>query len=290
LLFVNPYSGTKKGLVFAEHAKTFLIAQKINFKEIISDYVGHFSEVILKTDLVNFDLLVIIGGDGTMSEIVNSIFQKTDSQHPPLLLLPAGGGNALNHDLESLDFAKTLQKIKKPNFQKIDIIKLSSEAKIYYSFNIVGWGLVSEITKSSEKLRFLGGLRYFLAAIIHIFKNPKHKAKIFIDNKEYSGNFCFAFFSNTKFTGKSMKMSPLASLTDGKIDMVLVHHQPFWKLLSIFPKIFDGSHINAKEVIYIQSDKAKLESEVSQLVVDGESIFTSPFKVEIIPQALKIII
>lgn len=277
-------------MVFSKEAKSFFHNHKIEFTEIVSEYIGHFSNVILQTNLSNFDLLVIIGGDGTMSEIVNSIFQKTDNQHPPLLLLPAGGGNALNHDLESLDFTKTLLKIKEPNFQKIDIIKLSSEAKIYYSFNIVGWGLVAEITKSSEKLRFLGGLRYFLAAIIHIFKNPKHKAKIFIDNVEYSGNFCFAFFSNTKFTGKSMKMSPLASLTDGKIDMVLVRHQPFWKLLSIFPKIFDGSHINAKELIYIQSDKAKLESEGSQLVVDGESIFTSPFEVEIIPQALKIII
>ena len=117
LLLVNPFSGSKKGLVYSEKVKKFLDAEALKYVEVISQNIGFFAGWISQNSLSEFQLIVIIGGDGTMNEIINAIFKNRITDYPPLYLLPAGSGNALNHDLENLDLEKALLKIKNPKLK-----------------------------------------------------------------------------------------------------------------------------------------------------------------------------
>lgn len=291
LLLVNPYSGKKEGKKLAEKVKDFVINDStIQLKIVESEYVGHFKKYILENDLSGYSMIVVIGGDGTMSEIVNAICHKNASFQPPILLLPAGGGNAFNHDLMNLDFEKALHKILNPVEKTIDILAIKTSTESYYSFNVVGWGMVAQINQLSEKLRWLFGLRYTVSALIKIFQNPVFKGKLIIDGKEVNEKFSFILMLNTQHTGKAMKMAPFASLEDGLVDVIYVKHVSLFTLLSVFPQIFTGKHIHSKHINYVQCANVELQSGPQTLVVDGEPILSTPFSLKVMKQQLKVIV
>lgn len=290
LLFVNPYSGKKLGLEYAQKIKDFLQDKDFLIDEVISERTGFLHEYMLKNDLSSYEMIGIVGGDGTMSEVVNAIFQKDAVKNPPLLLFPAGSGNAFNHDLMNLDFEKSLQKIISPKYKKIDVLEYRNATQKYYSFNIIGWGLVSQITQTSETLRWMPDVRYTLAAVWNIFKNPKFRGKITVGIEKFEGDFCFVLLCNTKFTGKAMKMAPFADLEDGLVDVLIIKHLSMLTLLQLFPLIFSGKHIESENLTFRQSSKITVEAEPSALVVDGEIMLTTPYTVEVKHQSLLVVV
>ncbi|MFD2519571.1 diacylglycerol/lipid kinase family protein [Emticicia soli] len=290
LLLVNPYSGSGKSLAACEYLKKKLT--DYTFNTIVSQYKGHFADFLSKEDLNQYEKIIIFGGDGTMHEVTNGIAEKGAT--PPMLLFPCGGGKALNHDINNLDWESSLQKFKVNNTKLIDIFKLrfadTTDAQPLYGFNVIGWGLVSYINATAEKLRWVGGLRYSLAAIIHIFKNPSFEAKVVVDDEVFTGNFCFVLACNTQHTGKAMKIAPLAVLDDGLLDVLVIKHVPFYHLLRLFPLIFSGKHIHSPLVIYKKARKFSIDAEPLSLVLDGEVKGQTPLQAEVLPNKLNMIV
>ena len=114
---------------------------------------------------------------------------------------------------------------------------------IYYSFNLVGWGVPTDSNVLAEKLRWMGGLRYSVSAIFEVLKGKKRIATLIVDGKEYKEDFVFIIACNTIHTGKAMKMAPHAKLNDGLIDLIIVRKTSRIKLLKLFPKLFIPIHV-----------------------------------------------
>lgn len=291
LLLANPYSGSGKSLAACEYLKQKLPGYEFN--TIISQHKGHFISFLQKEDLNQYEKIIIFGGDGTMHEVTNGIAEKGHT--PPLLLFPCGGGKALNHDINNLDWESSLQKLKQNNTKQIDIFKVQFpkapvNEQMIYGFNIIGWGLVSNINSTSEKLRWLGGLRYSMAAIIHIFKNTSFKGKVVIDEEVYEGHFSFVLACNTQHTGKAMKIAPLAALDDGLLDILVIKHVPFYHLLRLFPLIFSGRHIHSPLVIYKKAKRFSIDAEPMTLAIDGEVKGQTPFQAEVLGNQVNMIV
>jgi diacylglycerol kinase family enzyme len=291
LLLVNPYSGSGKSLAACEYLKQEL--REYEFNTIISRYKGHFVDFLQKEDLNPYEKIVIFGGDGTMHEVTNGIAGKGST--PPLLLFPCGGGKALNHDIDNLTWESSLQKFRQNYIKQIDIFKVqfpeaTTNERMFYGFNIIGWGLVSNINLMAEKLRWLGGLRYSIAAIIHIFKNPKFTGKVVVDQEVFTGDFSFVLACNTQHTGKAMKIAPLAALDDGLLDILVIRHVSFYHLLRLFPLIFSGRHIHSPLVIYKKARKFSIEAAPVTLVIDGEVKGETPLHAEVSGNKLTMIV
>ena len=109
----------------------------------------------------------------------------------------------------------SLSRLEKGQMKEVDIFEVKTPHETIFAFNVLGFGLVSQINATSERLRWMGGLRYSIAALPHIFKNPRFRAQVEVDGQIWEGDFCFVLISNTIHTGKSMKMSPKALLDDG---------------------------------------------------------------------------
>ena len=88
-----------------------------------------------------------------MHEAVNGLLKRDEIRDIPIGLLPAGSGNSLLHDIGKFDIKTTLNKILNHNTQTIDVLKITSSDMIYYSINLVGWGMVNEIGILAEKMR-----------------------------------------------------------------------------------------------------------------------------------------
>ena len=299
LLIVNPVSGNKNYKKILPDTQNIL--QK-NFKliEIIqSKYKGHIEKIVKNYNFSKIDSICLIGGDGTFHEAVNGMMNRIDNNKIPLALIPCGSGNSLCRDLNLLNPLKAAKNISKKNKMNIDILKITDyNKKIIYSFNIVGWGMVANIGIKAEKYRWLGTSRYTLLSLSEIiFKKTYFANIIYFDknNIEIKGEnkeeLMFIMIANTVHTGKGMKIAPNAKLNDGLVDLLLIKNVSRSRLFKLMPKLFSGEHIKDHNVTYKQVRKIIFNSKnKNKLNIDGEIKGMSPFKLEIIPQALEIFI
>jgi len=290
-LVVNPHGGTKKGLAILEKVKPVFkeAGAKIDIKE--TRYAGHARVMINSLPFDGYDGFCAIGGDGTMHELVNGMLTRQDKKKIPLGLITGGTGNSFMHDLNCLDPVVAAKRIVQNRLRKLDVAKVDAAGETIYGFNIVGWGLPTDINILAEKLRWLGGQRYNAASIIEVIKNTVRLAKITIDGQNIAGDYGFILGCNTIHTGNAMKMAPLAEFDDGLIDLIVVRKAGRLKLLSLFTKIFKGGHVGDPVVHYYQVKEFSIVPlEDHTLNIDGELVGSTPIHVKMMPGAVQVLV
>ena len=92
------------------------------------------------------DLVIVLGGDGTMHDVVNALYAN-NRLDIPVLLFPAGSGNAFNHDFDSLTYKKAADRLRQFRIMDIDLLEVKYNDQSCISFNMIGWGLVNSISQ-----------------------------------------------------------------------------------------------------------------------------------------------
>ena len=292
LIIYNPVSGTKSNKAMISQLLNYYKLNNINYFLLKTEYKNHAKEFCANNSLVEYDDLIVCGGDGTFNEVINGVVINKNKKIPRLGFLPGGTGNSFMHDLNAVDPNKAINKIIKNNSDTLDILKLTYNNKTIYSFNIVGWGLVTDILILAEKMRFLKSIRYNVASLFYILTAKGKKIKFIIDNnKIYNEKYLFILICNTIHTGKGMKAAPKAKFNDGQLDIVSVKSQiSFFQLIKLFTKIFTGKHIHSPFVDYINAQTINLIPENNEVLnVDGDARGGTPVKVEILKNKLSII-
>ena len=276
-LLVNPKGGHKRGLEIYEKVKHIFSSAGTNITVLHTEYAGHAFDFANTLDFVGYDGLCAIGGDGTMYELINGMLKRDDNHKIPIGLITGGTGNSFMYDVDCLDPIDAAKRIVQHKLRPLDIAKVNANGELFYSFNIIGWGLATDAGKLAEKLRWLGGVRYDVASIIEVLKGKDRIATLTLDKEVIKENFIFIIGCNTIHTGKAMKMAPLAQLNDGKIDLIIVRKTSRINLLKLFPKLFSGDHIKSPLVEYrqVQNFSISLE-ETNDLTIDGEIIGMTP--------------
>lgn len=271
LFLVNPFAGKGNALNTAQNAIAVMQQNGFDTHLLVSKTQGDLARFVHQFKSDDISKIAILGGDGTMHEVINAIMQEPVWLSVPILLFPCGTGNAFNYDLDCLTSKKATQLLLTGTDKLIDIAEVKTNGTSIWSFNIVGCGLVAHINLLAEKLRWLGSARYTIASLIKILVNPSIKAKITLNNEVMEKDFCFLFACNTRYTGKAMELAPLAKLNDGLIDFLIVEKASRLQLLLLFPKVFSGKHMNSPILKYVQSKHIKIETDTPQLVnIDGE--------------------
>jgi len=288
LIITNPTSGLKKGLLILEQVILKLNQNNIQYYSFISKYKHHALDYILNENILQYKNIIIIGGDGTYNEVINGILQREDNYRPILGFIPAGSGNSLMHDLNCLDPHEAISNILNFNVKKLDVMKLNLKNKIEYAFNIVGWGMATDIGVLSEKLRWLGPSRYTIASLLHIVKLNKRLCNIIIDNKEYNNHYIFILVCNTIHTGNAMMAAPRAKIDDGLLDIIILNKDiSRFKLLQLLPLLFKGKHIKSSYVDYKTGKRIKLHPRIDEILnIDGEIKSYTPISISVLKNEL----
>ena len=290
LLIANPKSGIKNN---NELVNIVINKFKENSIEITlnkTEYPGHAIELAKNCNFSEFSSICAVGGDGTLNEVLNGVLKRNDKKKIPIGLIPGGTGNSFMKTLEFLDPIKAITQIIKNKTRPVDVIKVNCPGQVYYSLNLVGWGMATDISVFAEKLRILGQQRYNIASIFEIIKNKKRPASLILDGKEINNDFCFIIACNTKYVGKGMKMAPEADLEDGLIDVIIVRKTSSLRLFSVFPKLFNGSHIFSPLCEYIQVKSLEINPVInSPLNIDGEIIGETPAKLNVLPKYIDLL-
>jgi len=289
IIIFNPKSGPKSSLKILNSIVPIFEKNNIQLNIINTEYPGHEKLIANTIDLYEITGICIVGGDGTINQVVNGLLSRKDNIKLPLGIIPAGTGNSFMNDMGVLNPIDSVNKIIKSKIRFIDVAKIVMEDEIVYSINIIGWGLVTDINLSAESFRWLGSQRYNIATLLNVFINKKRFARLVLNDKEYNKNFSFIIACNTIHTGKGMKIAPKAKLDDGLIDLIVVPKTNIINLLKMFPKIFDGSHIDHEILDYHQVKQFSLIPKTNEkLNIDGEVYGKTPINVSVMEEAIAI--
>ena len=290
-LIVNPAGGTKKGLKILETVRPIFYKSGVHVDILLTEYAGHARELANTLNLSGYNGLCAIGGDGTLFEMVNGMLKRKDNQNFPLGLITGGTGNAFMHDLNCLDPVEASERIIKGDLRSVDIARVETPNNLYYSFNIIGWGLVTDAGYLAEYFRLLGGLRYDVASILEVLRGKRRIARLILDDQVIDDDFVFIIACNTIHTGKAMRIAPNSEFDDGKIDLIIVRQTSKIELLKLFPKLFTGEHVKSKLVEYRQVQKFSIiPNENSSLNIDGELTGVTPVHVTMEPKRINVLV
>ena len=290
-LVYNPFSGNKKGVALLEKIKPIFEEGNLKLDIIETQYAGHARELANTLPFEGYDGLCVIGGDGTMHEIVNGMLKRKDGARLPIGLIAGGTGNSFMHDVDALDPEVAARRILTGRKRKVDIALVDANGETIYGFNIVGWGLPTDITETASKLKWLGSQCYNVASIVEVLRNKPRLAKVKIDKQQIAGDYGFILGCNTIHTGTAMKMAPLAQFDDGLIDLIVVRKAGRMKLLYLFTKLFKGKHVGNPAVVYHQVKQFSIEPvENHELNIDGEVIGCTPVKVKMLQGEIEVLV
>ena len=289
---VNPVSGLKKSLKVYYEAKNHFEESKFNTSLFVSKYPNHIKEYVSKIDKNMFDRIVIFGGDGTINEVVNGLYDSNNLQSFKIGVIPTGSGNSVAHDTDLLDIKVAIQKSVGSNVMKMDVNQVDFDSFTRLSVSVLGWGMFSFGNIRAEKLRILGPIRYDVASIITLLEKKIHKAEIVIEGVPKLLECAFIVGCNSKHTGKGMIVAPKGGFSDKKIDLITVGKDVSrFQVFDIFQKVYKGTHIDLPYVENVQVDSFKIDpGQKSFYNIDGDIVESQKASVRVIPEAINLLI
>ena len=289
---VNPVSGLKKSLKVYYEAKNHFEESKFNTSLFVSKYPNHIKDYVSKIDKNLFDRIVIFGGDGTINEVVNGLYDSNNLQNFKIGIIPTGSGNSVAHDTDLLDVKVAIQKSIGNNVMKMDVNRVDFDSFTRLSVSVLGWGMFSFGNIRAEKLRILGPIRYDVASIITLLEKKIHKAEIIIEGVPKLLECAFIVGCNSKHTGKGMIVAPKGGFFDKKIDLITVGKDVSrFQVFDVFQKVYKGTHIDLPYVDNIQVDSFKIDpGQKSFYNIDGDIVESQKASVRVIPEAINLLI
>jgi len=284
LVVINPTSGKKKAVSVWQQVSVLFDASYISYQVVIPEGVEHLKEIINRLDTSHIDGVVIIGGDGTVYEVINGLF-KADKKLP-VGIIPGGTGNGLCKSLlemsgEAYEAINAAFLVAKGKLKRIDMVLTTQGHRQYYSVLSLSWGLVSDVDIESDGLRFLGGLKndlYALLRIINLRYYPGRLSFIPPDQDTWQvieDDFVLVWAMNAKWAAYNMMVAPGGSLTNGEMDILVVRRGvSLWQLLWAFLLMGEGKHLELSVIECYKAKSLKLEPLSSRgiLAVDGEQV------------------
>ena len=292
LCIVNPVSGLKKSLKVYYELKDVIESHGFTSELLKTEYAGHAKKVVSELRLNQFNRILIFGGDGTVNEVVNGLYQSDLCSFFPIGIIPTGSGNSIVHDIDCLDYNIAIKRALSDNIRLMDVNKAIFDNEVRLSVSIIGWGMFSFGNVLADKLRFLGTIRYDIASVIKLLEKTLYKAKISIDGETSDISCAFMVGCNSIHTGKGMKIAPLGGFYDEMIDMVIVKDDVSrLQLFAIFKKVYTGEHVDLPYVHMSQVKSFSIDAlKDSYFNVDGEIIKSRKVSVQILPKTIKLLV
>jgi YegS/Rv2252/BmrU family lipid kinase len=266
LFIINPISGIGKQKAIEPLIEKNLDKDKFSYKIAYTKYAHHATAIALDAVIKGFDIVVAVGGDGSINDCVRALVGKKTK----FGIIPAGSGNGLARHMHiPLKIEEAIKVINQEKAVTIDTISLND---IPYA-SIAGIGFDAYIAEEFTKCAVRGFQSYFRLVLKHYPFYLPHHYHLKIDDKDVETSALFISFSNSNQFGYNAEIAPKASLNDGLLDITIVKKvplvmAPFTAQLMFFRE-FDKS-------MFVESYKAKevkvIDFKDKNVNLDGEAI------------------
>jgi YegS/Rv2252/BmrU family lipid kinase len=262
-------------------------------------YPGHAIELAKQAGDQGYDMVIAMGGDGTVHEVVNGLMQIPEDKRPILGVVPAGSGNDFAHGIQASRIpSEALACALKGEAATVDLgVMTDQKGHREYFDNTLGIGFGAIVTIRSHRLPLLRGFLMYLTAVLQaiILDHNPIRMQIETDTETWEQGVIYLILCNGPREGGGFLVAPEAKIDDGILHYALIKDVSRPMMFRIVPEVMKGTHGRFKEVKMGTCKKFSLTANRPLYIhADGE-IFTGPgtdlrkISIEILPNALKVV-
>ena len=247
-------------------------------------------------------LVVAVGGDGTLFEVVNGFFDGAQpiATSSALGLVQVGTGGDTRRTLGiPLDVQAAIRVLMLGRPRALDVGRVAVGSKVWYFIDIAEAGIGADVSERANRMpKILGGSTYFIATLASLV-GWKHKPlRVVVDDsirRELIGQAVVV--ANCQFYGGGMRIAPGAIPDDGIFDVIV--EGPIGKLEAMLKagKLYAGTHLEdpglRRNLELLHGAKVEVSSPASEVILvqlDGEVVGSLPAIFEIVPGALRFMV
>jgi len=261
---------------------------------LLSERPGELTELARRAADEGGQLLVVVGGDGTVNEVVNGLAGR---EGPELAVIPRGTGRdfvrtyGIPHKLDD-----ALRTVRDGRTREIDVGRArfrswQGEPAEWYFANIASAGMSGAIAKrANETSKALGGkVSYFWATFAVFSRWRTSELTVTVGAETRRARMHDVVVANGRYFGGGMMICPEAEPDDGVFDVLLIGNLTKRDLLLTLPKTYRGKHLPHPKAELLRGPAVEIEAaEPLPVELDGEQPGTTPARFEIIPRALRL--
>ncbi len=249
------------------------------------------------------ELIVGIGGDGTMNEIANGFFEGDRIINPDTSLgvVPSGTGSDFSRSLLiPLSYRKALELIAQVPSRTIDAGRvkfMDHEGRICerYFLNISDFGIGGEVVRHMRLNQMKRKKSSYLLSTLATFLHYKNKRLLIsVDGRELpEEEYMIGAIANGRIFGKGMKIAPEARLDDGLFDVVLIKGMKILEFLRNVRRVYAGTHLSHPKIEFLRGTRVEVSPAKEQkgevlIEVDGEQVGRAPVVFEMLPGCIPV--
>jgi YegS/Rv2252/BmrU family lipid kinase len=287
LAIINPVSGTGSKDKIPRLIDTVVDQEKNDVSIVMSEYAGHAREIAAQAVNDGIDVVMAIGGDGTVNEVGGAVCGTNTA----LAIVPSGSGNGLARHLRiSMNASRALQVLNNGVVGQFDYCTVNGKP----FFCVCGMGFDAAVSNKFANEGTRGFITYIKTALTEYINYRPQAYKIDIDDKSMTDKAFVIACCNAAQYGNNAYIAPRATMQDGLIDVTVMH--PFSPAVSpligarLFLRqlghdnhvsIYRGKHVVIErrhdDVIHVDGDPMMMPAQiVIQNVSKGIKILVPP--------------
>jgi YegS/Rv2252/BmrU family lipid kinase len=262
-------------------------------------YPTHAAELSRQAGEQGYEMVIAMGGDGTVHEVVNGLMQVPASSRPALGVVPVGSGNDFAHAVGvPMQSDQALRRALTGEPSPIDLGLLTDEhGRREYFDNTLGIGFDAVVTIRSHRLPVLRGFLKYLTAVIQtiLLNHDPALMKIEADGRQWEQSNLMLAMSNGPREGGGFLVAPDAKPDDGLLHYTMIKKVSRLMMFRLVPEVMKGTHGNFPQVTLGTCKRMAVSADRPMYIhADGEiySGFGSNLRqvtMEVLPGALKVV-
>ena len=297
-VIVNPVAGAGKTARKWPEIMDLLKSLELDFEHDMTEAPGHAIELAKSAVKKGYELIVSVGGDGTVNEVVNGLYDAGSIGDVTLGIISTGTG---------ADYIRTIgiprscteacRCVMSPRRLRVDlgVIEYASSGQMGKRLfvNFGGLGFDAEIVRATtQEFKALGDTASYLMGLVTTLLSYKNQEiSLIVDGEEEKRKVCTVVASNGKYGGGGMLTAPDADPADGFFDVLIIGDFTKPDLLRSLPRIYKGTHVTHPKVTVKRAREVEVRPAQQMAVqADGELLGEAPARFSILPAALTIVV
>jgi len=243
---------------------------------------------LARTAAAAHDLVVVVGGDGTLNEVVNGVVGTSVE----LAILPAGTGQDFGRTYGiPTRFDDAVRLALAGAATTIDLGRATFAGGERYFANVGSVGMSGAVAKRANSMsKALGGRATFYYALVREFVAWQNsEVTVTFDTGERRGPMHDVIVANGQWHGGGMRLAPEALFDDGLFDIVVIGDVSKLDFVTTSPKLYKGGHVGHPRVEVVRSATVAIDAaRPLPIELEGEPVGTTPARFEIVPRALRV--
>ena len=284
LFIINPVSGGKRKDDVPQLIQKYLNADIFNAVIVFTTGIAHARQVA-KEAIDEYDLVVAVGGDGTVNEIASALV----GSNTLLGIIPCGSGNGLSRFLNiPMDIKEAIANLSTGRIETID----SAEANGQAFFNMAGMGFDAHISEIFSHNKKRGFITYIKSSITEVVNYKPQYYYIEIDGVMHAHYAFMVSLANSSQYGNDVHIAPYASVQDGLLDVCIIKPFPLYRFPEMALRMFFKNTDKSKYVEIIKGKHINIKRNApGPMHLDGEpQIIGTDVKINVVPGSLKVIV